>query len=151
MVKKVREFNSLDSALHLLHRASQIADELYASSLDRNTITARQYVVLSIVANEDNPSQTDICDRSGIDRSTLADIVRRLVTRGLLARKRTREDARMYAVRMTEAGQKALEESTRAAQNVDRVLLGGFTASQRADFEAAMRAVISRQPRRGAD
>lgn len=151
MVKKVREFNSLDCALHLLHRASQIADELYASSLDRNTITARQYVVLSIVANEDNPSQTDICDRSGIDRSTLADIVRRLVTRGLLARKRTRDDARMYAVRITEAGQKALEESTRAAQNVDRVLLGGFTSAQRAEFEAAMRAVISRQPRRGAD
>lgn len=148
MAKKVKDFNALDSALHLLHRSSQIADELYAASIERNNITARQYLVLSIVASEDNPSQTDICDRSGIDRSTLADIVRRLVSRGLLARRRTREDARMYAVRITDAGQKALEESGRAAQNVDRVLLGTLSASQRSDFEAALKTLIERAPKR---
>ena len=151
MVKKLKEFSSLESSLHLLHRASQIADELYASSLGRNTITARQYVVLSIVATEDNPSQTDICERSGIDRSTLADIVRRLVQRGLLARKRTREDARMYAVRITDAGQKALEESARAAQNVDRALLGSLTSAQRNEFESTLKTIVERQPKRIAD
>ena len=148
MAKKIRDFNSTASTLHMLHRASQIADELYAQNIGMSNITARQHIVLSIVANEDNPSQTDICDRSGIDRSTLADIVRRLVNRGLLARKRTREDARMYAVRITEAGQKALEETARAAQNTDKAVLGALTPSQRGDFETALKLIIERQPKR---
>ena len=41
----------------------------------------------------DDLSQTDIVRITGIDRSTLADIVRRLVQRGYLQRKRTRTDA----------------------------------------------------------
>jgi len=135
----------------MLHRASQIADELYAQNIGSSNITARQHIVLSIVATEDNPSQTDICDRSGIDRSTLADIVRRLVSRGLLARRRTREDARMYAVRITEAGQKALEETARAAQVVDRAVLGVLSPAMRSEFEAALKVIIESQPKREAE
>ncbi|MFZ1102753.1 MAG: helix-turn-helix domain-containing protein, partial [Hyphomicrobiaceae bacterium] len=41
-------------------------------------------------------------NRTGIDRSTLADIVRRLTRKGLLQRCRTNEDARAYAVRLTD-------------------------------------------------
>lgn len=144
MAKKARTFVASASTFHLLHRAGQLADEAFMLSLGRDGITARQFIVLSIVAREDNPSQTMICAHSGIDRSTLADIVRRLVSRGLLARKRTREDARRYAVRITDAGQRVLDEAMGVARQVEDTLLGALPASQRNDFENALRLMVDK-------
>ena len=144
MAKKSRTFVASASTIHLLHRAGQLADEAFLSALGRDGITARQFIVLAIVAREDNPSQTTICELSGIDRSTLADIVRRLVSRGLLARKRTREDARRYAVRITDAGQKSLDEALGVARGVEDELLGVLTSSQRNDFETALRTMVEK-------
>ena len=71
------------SALHLLHRAGQCADELFASQVKESDLTPRQFVVLTAVAGIEEPSQTTLVQKTGIDRSTVADIVRRLVERGL--------------------------------------------------------------------
>ena len=79
----------LTSATHLLHRAGQLAEDIFSRSIGDLGITARQYVVLSAVDGLEDPSQTTLCQYTGIDRATLADIVRRLVERGLLMRRRT--------------------------------------------------------------
>ena len=98
------------STTHLLHRAGQLAEDIFSHSIGDLGITARQYVVLSVVDGLEDPSQTTLCEISGIDRSTLADIVRRLVSSGLLTRRRTRNDARMYAVRITPEGKSDARE-----------------------------------------
>jgi len=144
VVKKARAFVASDSTIHLLHRAGQLADEAFLSALGRDGITARQFIVLDIVAREDNPSQTTICELSGIDRSTLADIVRRLVSRGLLARKRTREDARRYAVRITDAGRKVLDTAMGVARQVEDSVVGVLPASQRAGFQNGLRMMVEK-------
>ncbi len=141
-MKKVRSHGASASIIHLLHRAGQQAEEMFSKSLGSSDITARQYIVLAIVADSDEPSQTTICEQSGIDRSTLADIVRRLVSRGLLSRRRTRQDARMYAVRLTEQGRQALEKAARAAREADVALVKPLTASQRQEFEAGLHRII---------
>ena len=144
MAKKTRAFVAPASTIHLLHRAGQLADEAFLAALGRDGITARQFIVLAIVAREDNPSQTMICELSGIDRSTLADIVRRLVSRGLLARKRTREDARRYAVRITDAGQKSLDVALGVARSVEDEFLSVLPSSQRNEFENALRTMVEK-------
>ncbi|MGQ0671662.1 MAG: MarR family winged helix-turn-helix transcriptional regulator [Hyphomicrobium sp.] len=126
------------SLMHALHQASQCADELFSKSVSDLGLTARQFIVLSIVAEHDDPSQTDICDRSGIDRSTLADIVARLVARGLLSRRRTRSDSRKYAVRLTENGRRCLEKAIPAAMHVDTMLTRALTAEQRSHLVAGL-------------
>ena len=113
------------SALHLLHRAGQCADELFATQIKERDLTPRQFVVLMAVAGSEEPSQTTLVQKTGIDRSTVADIVRRLVERGLLVRKRTRRDARTYAVRLTARGEAALKNAQPAA----RTLLPATTLS----------------------
>ena len=50
-------------------------------------------------------------DRTGIDRSTLADIVARLLARGLIQRKRAKEDGRAYAIKLTPQGARSLREA----------------------------------------
>lgn len=139
-----RLFVAAESATHLLHRAGQCAEEYFAEAVADLGLTARQFVVLSLVASLEDPSQTDLCDRSGIDRSTLADIVRRLVARGLLSRKRTRQDARMYAVRLTSQGREVLDRALPIAQQVDQHLLGALSAAQRREFESSLRKLVER-------
>ena len=57
---------------------------------------------------------------------------------------RTRQDARMYAVRLTDAGQKALDAGAAAAKSVDQSMLSVLTSSQRNDFEAALRLMVEK-------
>ena len=92
------------SALHLLHRAGQCAEVLFTNEAGKTDLTPRQYAILASVHQQPDISQTGLVEQTGVDRSTLADIVRRLVKKGLLQRKRTRRDARMYAVRLTPEG-----------------------------------------------
>ena len=131
------------STTHLLHRAGQLAEDLFSRSIGDLGITARQYVVLSVVDGLEDPSQTTLCEISGVDRSTLADIVRRLVSRGLLTRRRTRNDARMYAVRITPEGKRILEKASPIALKVDAAVLKCLTVSERETFNSLLQKVMS--------
>jgi DNA-binding MarR family transcriptional regulator len=133
---------SASSALHLLHRAGQCADDLFARNIGKVDLTPRQFAVLRCVSENEDLSQTDLVNMTGIDRSTLADIVRRLVERGLLQRKRTKEDARMYAVRLTASGRTALGNAQPAAKSTDTSLLQVLPASQRQDFLKALSIIV---------
>ena len=130
------------SALHLLHRAGQCADDLFARNIGKVDLTPRQFAVLRCVADNEDLSQTDLVNMTGIDRSTLADIVRRLVERGMLQRKRTKEDARMYAVRLSASGRTALANAQPAAKTTDTRLLQVLPTEQRQDFVKALTIIV---------
>lgn len=137
------------SILHMLHRVSQHAEQLFAHSIDSTGLTARQLIVLDAVFRLDRPSQSDICAATGIDRSTLADIARRLVGKGMLARRRTKEDARAYAVRLTEVGRQALSRALPAVLAVDQQLLSALPPSERECFTSALRRILETAHHRG--
>ncbi|MGH9810564.1 MAG: MarR family winged helix-turn-helix transcriptional regulator, partial [Terriglobia bacterium] len=86
-------------------------------------LTPRQLAVLVTVAQNEGLSQTGLVDRTGIDRSTLADIVRRLQKKGLIQRRRTKEDARAYAVKLTDEGKRVLRTAEPIARRVDDRIL----------------------------
>ncbi len=114
----------LESSLsHLLRRAQQFAYDQFAQKMGDGTITPRQFIVLFAVNEEEGLSQTDLVNRTGIDRSTLADMISRMIKNGLLARKRTAEDARANAVRLTAAGRRALTGTMPRALAAEKALL----------------------------
>jgi DNA-binding MarR family transcriptional regulator len=130
------------SALHLLHRAGQRAEELFATEASKAELTPRQYAILACVQHNPDISQTGLVEQTGVDRSTLADIVRRLVKKGLLQRKRTRRDARMYAVRLTAKGLSALGSVKPVAAKVDQRILSALKSDQRGDFLQALGEIV---------
>lgn len=130
------------SATHLLHRAGQCADELFALSVGELGLTPRQFAVMNAIASSEEPSQTDLVQQTGIDRSTMADIVRRLNQRGLVARKRTKRDQRMYAVRLTEKGNTALRNAAPAARSTDERILAVLKPAQRDVFVKALARIV---------
>ena len=122
------------SPIHLLHRAGQCAGEIFHTEMKDGELTPRQLAVLVTVANNEGLSQTGLVDRTGIDRSTLADIVRRMQRKGLLQRRRTREDARAYAVKLTDEGRRVLRIADPLARRVDDRILEALPAKQRDQF-----------------
>lgn len=122
------------SPIHLLHRAGQCAGDVFHAEVQDSDLTPRQFAVLTTVANNEGISQTGLVERTGIDRSTLADIVRRMLKKGLLQRRRTKEDARAYAVKLTEEGKRILRSVDPVARRVDDRILEGLSAKQREQF-----------------
>lgn len=94
---------------YLLRRASQIAEAGLAPHNNDKGLTPRQVDILSFVRDHEPCSQTTLVNHSGIDRSTLADIVERLCKKGLLSRKRNKDDKRAFKVTITTEGRAALK------------------------------------------
>ena len=132
-----------DLVVHLLHRVSQRADDMFAKEVEVTGLTPRQFAVLLAVARDDDPSQTDIVESTGIDRSTIAEMIRRMVKKGLLQRRRSRQDARAYVVRLTEAGQRALKSAEPQAQRAGTAVLAALSSGQRKNFMEALKAIAA--------
>jgi DNA-binding MarR family transcriptional regulator len=130
----VKMIASSESMLHLLHRAGQVADEMFTEEMHGSELTPRQFAVLRVLQRLETASQTDIVNETGIDRSTLADIVKRLVARGLIARRRSKADARAYAVRLTASGRDALKSAEPASERVENRLLKSLPQARRDAF-----------------
>jgi DNA-binding MarR family transcriptional regulator len=130
------------SPIHLLHRAGQCAGDVFHAELRDGDLTPRQLAVLLTVSQNEGLSQTGLVDRTGIDRSTLADIVRRMQKKGLLQRRRTKEDARAYAVKLTDEGRRILKTAEPLAKRVDERVLEALPSRQREQFLDDLQTIV---------
>lgn len=122
--KPAKDATALErSPSHLLHRAVQLALDVYAEEMGPGAITQRQFAVLAAVADHDGATQTDLVRLTGIDRSTMAEMAARLISKGLLERRRSPFDARANAVSLTEAGRETLEAARPKMAAADARLL----------------------------
>lgn len=142
---KVRamEVGTLDrSPIHLLHRAGQCAGDIFQGEMAEGDLTPRQYAVLLAVSQNEGVSQTQLVDKTGVDRSTLADIVRRMLKKGLLQRRRTKEDARAYSVKLTDEGWHVLKSADPKARRVDDRILAALPTQQRERFLEDLNSIV---------
>ena len=134
----------LQSVLHLLHRAGQRADGLFARHV-AVALTPRQFIILLTVADANGLRQADISAATGIDRSSITDLLKRLVANGWLQRRRSKRDARAYAVRLTPEGRRVLARGIPAASATEQALLSSIAPAERKTFVAAL-TVIATNP-----
>jgi DNA-binding MarR family transcriptional regulator len=140
--KKSSAGDALDhSPSHLLHRALQLALDIYAEETGPEAVTQRQFAVLSAVAAQEGLTQTDLVRATGIDRSTLADLVARMIGKGLLARQRSASDARANTVSLTADGRTALDEAAPKVEAADERILRLLPARKRDAFLSVLREI----------
>src|SRR5580698_11276991 len=138
--RKIETGKALDrSPSHLLHRALQLALDIYAEETGPDAVTQRQYAVLAAVAAHEGLTQTDLVRSTGIDRSTLADLVARMIGKSLLARQRSTADARANTVSLTEAGRAALEAAKPKVAAADARILKLLPTRKRDAFLGVLR------------
>jgi DNA-binding MarR family transcriptional regulator len=138
--KKVAAGGALDhSPSHLLHRALQLALDIYAEETGPEAVTQRQYAVLAAVSAQEGLTQTDLVRATGIDRSTLADLVARMIGKGLLGRQRSVSDARANVVTLTDDGRAALDAAAPRVAAADERILKLLPARKRDAFLSVLR------------
>lgn len=128
------------SPSHLLHRVLQVALDVYAEETGPGALTQRQFAVLTAVAANEGCTQTDLVKATGIDRSTLADMVARMIAKGLLERERSAVDARANTVRLTDQGRADLEAAAPRVAAADRRILAFLPRGKRDSFLNVLRA-----------
>lgn len=131
-------FDLNSSPSHLLHRAQQAAAERFALAFGADGPTLRQVAVLAAVAAREGLTQTELVRTTGVDRSTLAEMVARMTNRGLLARSKSDLDARANAVRLTDAGRAALAAAEPTLLAVDDAVIALVPKAKRTAFLEAL-------------
>jgi DNA-binding MarR family transcriptional regulator len=107
----------MSSTLEKLHLGLQAARAM----LPDDGLTLTQASILRAIRDsKEPPSQTDIVTATGIDRSTLADVMRRLIATKLATRKRDKNDARAYVVEITAEGARQLKAFESAEKKVEK-------------------------------
>jgi DNA-binding MarR family transcriptional regulator len=117
------------------HQSSRLFERLTA-------LTLTQYFILEALAGE-SQSQCQIEVVSGIDRSTVSDVIRRLQRQKLVSKRRSTRDARSYNVSLTPEGRKYLIKGRVAIQSADETLLQVLPSSSRKQFVADISAILA--------
>ncbi|MDO9588821.1 MAG: MarR family transcriptional regulator [Brevundimonas sp.] len=126
------------SPSHLMHRVLQLALDIYSEETGADGLTQRQFAVLEAVSHKSGLTQTDLVRATGIDRSTLADLVSRMTVKGLLERERSAIDARAKAVSLSAAGQAALDAARPRVEAADKRILALLPKGKRDGFLALL-------------
>ncbi len=130
------------SPSHLLRRAQQYVTDIFARSGLSDNVTLRQTVLLGAVAETEGASQTELVRATGVDRSTLAEMVSRMESKGLLTRKKDRQDGRAKRVWLTDAGRKRLNQALPAMRAVDDALVSLLPRTRQQPFQSALESIV---------
>jgi DNA-binding MarR family transcriptional regulator len=95
-------------------------------------------VLLAAIAEAEGASQSDLVRTTGVDRSTLAEMMARMEKKGLIARAASADDGRAKSVRLTNEGRRRLDAVLPAIKDVDRHLLAALPATRRAAFQTIL-------------
>jgi DNA-binding MarR family transcriptional regulator len=129
--------------IHLLHEASRTTAELFDRHRAALNLTARQYVILTAIAQNPGASQAEIARITGVDRANIASTTLRLVRSGHVSRARSSSDARSCALRLTRKGLAVLILGDAIATRVDSQLLASLSLSIRNRFTCSLRTIAA--------
>jgi len=118
-------FYSLDKAIRQYRKMAQ-------ANIDQAgvPITIDQWLVLRVILENDDLTQTDISERVFKDQASVARIIGLLVLRGLLATEPSPTDGRRTRLRVTSAGQATLDAVHSIVLSNRQRALTGFTDAE---------------------
>ena len=128
---------TLEVPASLLAAPGYVARRLYQAYLAAwvrtvdATLTGPQFAVLTAVHSYPGVDQGSLASSVALDRSTMADIVRRLEDRGLIVRASDAKDGRRKLLHLTDLGTEKLTEVNTRARELDELLLRDYTRTQR--------------------
>lgn len=114
----------------LLAKGYQRAWALFREEIEEYDLTPPQFGLLAFLWVEDGLTQTELSEKSQVDRTTVGGLIDRLVKNGFVERRTHPHDRRAFKIHLTEKG-KSMEEplSSCAAISVSR-LTNGLTESE---------------------
>lgn len=101
-------------------------------------ITTLQYTALTVLERHDGLPAAQLARDSFVTAQSVADVVRALESRGLIARERNSRNRRELLIHLTEAGRRLLADVADEVDAVEQQMISGMTAEQADDFRSAL-------------
>lgn len=129
------------AAAHLLRRAMRMSANLYEAGGGKRNLTQRQYELLALLDASGETTQKELSRLTGFDRSTLSELVNRLVEKGYVGRRPWRQDRRVRVLRIRAEGRRAMRVAEPFYTRADRELMNEVKGEHRRAFLAGLRAI----------
>ncbi len=134
---------------YLIRRLHQIHYALFFEECAEFGITPVQYGLLTILSTNPDADQVTLANALGIDRTNVADVLRRLEQGGLIDRRRNAEDRRMVLARLTSAGEDLVERMHPSMARAQERLLSVLDEGEREVFLATLMRLLEANNRYG--
>lgn len=108
--------------VYTVHKMHQNVVKALADAVGDNGPTLTQAIIITALAERSGCSQTHLIEATGVDRSTMADVVRRLSKKGYIKRVRNDVDRRAYRITLTEGGKRMADRARKAIDNVNETI-----------------------------
>jgi len=132
---------------HLLRRAVQVMNLLWTEEVS-HTITSPQFAALNALYGHPNLDQRTLGQGISLDRSTMAEVVSRLSSRGLIRSERDPRDGRRKTITLTPKGLHTVQQLIPRTHAMTRRLVGPLDQQQRDDLLRLLTKVVGANERR---
>lgn len=147
--QRVAGFQLLEAPSHLLRRNHQRSYEIF-SRMFGDDLTRQQVALLIALNQSPGASQNDLVAATGFDKSTLKEMLGRLVERGWVARTRDLDDQRAWRMHITCEGEKLLESRFDAIAALQDEILAPLPEDLRPVFIQCLRILVGLEEPPGA-
>jgi DNA-binding MarR family transcriptional regulator len=135
-----------DFAGYRIKLAYSLAFQSFNAMFAELNLAFGQYSVLALIGLNPGVSQLALAQATGLDGSTIVPITNRFARLGWIKRVRRSEDRRVYAVRLTPAGQAILDKANVLIEEHDRQLLTSLTEQERETLKALLGRLVQDMP-----
>ena len=131
-----------DQPGHYIRRLHQISVAIFLQETEPHGVTPVQYAALQTVNNQPGVDQRTLARAIGLDTSTVAGVVDRLESRGLLLRNASAEDRRVRQLTLTDEGRQLLQETIPSMLRAQQLILQPLPKKEQAEFMRLLRQLV---------
>lgn len=127
---------------HFIRRLQQIAVAVFLQETEPFGVTPVQYASLQAVRRMPGMDQRSLARSIGLDTSTVAGVIDRLESRGLMVRSASPDDRRVRLLRLTDEGQALLGQVEPAVLRAQKRMLEPLPQKDRQAFMRMLREIV---------
>lgn len=139
--RSLAAFDLLDMPGHLLRRNHQRSYEIFARHVG-DDVTRQQIALMIALAKNPGSSQRELVEVTAIDKSTLKEMLGRMVERGWVTRERDPLDNRAWTMCITPQGERLLMDRLEAVRLAQEEILAPLPETFKATFLRSLRILI---------
>ncbi|WP_372527829.1 MarR family winged helix-turn-helix transcriptional regulator [Piscinibacter sp.] len=128
---------------HYIRRLQQIAVAIFLQETEAHGVTPVQYAALQTVGQTPGIDQRTLARTIGFDTSTIAGVIDRLESRGLMQRDASAEDRRVRLLKLTDEGHALLEALVPYVLRAQERMLAPLPKGQRSEFMRMLRVLVT--------
>lgn|SRR5690625_532395 len=126
---------------HLIRRAQQRHNTLWRQEVSKR-VSSVQYAALTTLQRSPGLSQIELGEPLDLDRSTIADLVSRMVARGVVSREQDPGDRRRKLVHLTPMGVAEVNRLRPGVERVNRLLTASLADQETRQLKRILRLLL---------